>query len=118
LVQVRQSSPSSLAALAIVHLHNIHLLDIAAAFIAANRMWNMRRSSQGGTALIGEDPPVDTEKTQGVKVEFNNVSFKYPMRNVAMLDELTMSVSISQILYKASNTNFERNRSRLANLRP
>lgn len=68
---------------------------MAAAFAAASRIRSSRPSSQDTVPLSGGEIAFDNEKGEGVKVEFKNVSFKYPTRNVAVLDQLNISVSLS-----------------------
>jgi ATP-binding cassette subfamily B (MDR/TAP) protein 1 len=53
----------------------------------------MRPSPQDDT--LGGDLPLDREKSKGVKVDFQNVSFKYPTRDVPVLDNLNMNVGFT-----------------------
>ena len=83
-----------------VHWHNFYILDIASAFAAANRVRNMRPSIEDDTTSIAEELPLDSEKALGVTIEFSNVSFKYPTRDVAVLEQLNMSVSLDRFTKK------------------
>jgi ABC-type transport system involved in cytochrome bd biosynthesis fused ATPase/permease subunit len=53
----------------------------------------MRPSARGET--LGEDLPLDGEKSEGVKADFQNVSFKYPTRDISVLDNLNMHVGFT-----------------------
>jgi ATP-binding cassette, subfamily B (MDR/TAP), member 1 len=55
----------------------------------------MRPSIEDDTTSIAEELPLDSEKTHGVTIEFGNVSFKFPTRDVAVLELLNMSVSLA-----------------------
>ena len=57
------------------------------------RIRNMRPSSEDEGSLLTEVQPFESENMQGVTVEFNNISFRYPTRDVAVLDGLNMIVS-------------------------
>lgn len=53
----------------------------------------MRPSSQDEQIPRADDLALDSEKTEGgVKVELKNVSFKYPTRDVAVLNDVNMTV--------------------------
>lgn len=62
---------------------------MAAALAAANRIRNTRPALQTETAFRAE-LPLDNEKGQGTRIDFKNVSFKYPTRDVTVLDQLDM----------------------------
>ena len=73
--------------------------DIAQAMAAAKRIRNMRPQEDGETfsSLIDmEDIEVDEKESggRGVKIELKNVSFKYPTRDVPVLNGINMTVSI------------------------
>jgi len=72
---------------------------MAAAFAAANRIRNMRPSTQDELSYGGEDLPDDDGKEHGMTIEFKNVSFKYPTRDVAVLNQLSLRVSFTQWRY-------------------
>jgi ATP-binding cassette, subfamily B (MDR/TAP), member 1 len=76
------------------HLHSLHRVDMAAAFAAANRIRNTRPSSQDATTSSDSIIPLDTEKQEGMKIEFSNVSFKYPTRDITVLDSLSLKVRL------------------------
>ncbi len=68
------------------------VLDIAQATAAANRIQAMRRNDnddEGGVTLISEN--ID-ESNRGVKIELRDVYFKYPTRDVPVLNGLDMTV--------------------------
>jgi ABC-type multidrug transport system fused ATPase/permease subunit len=85
--------------------HNFCFTDIAAAFAAANRIRNKRTSPQDELSCSFEDLPIDDEKGKGMNIKFDNVSFKYPTRDVAVLNQLNLSVSLSQIAHDNSHPN-------------
>ena len=60
----------------------------------------MRPSIEDDTASITEELPFDSEKANGVAIEFSNVSFKYPTRDVAVLEQLNMRVSLARFTKK------------------
>lgn len=80
--------------------NKFHLTDVAAAFAAANRIREMRPTSQDEIDPATEDFPFDTEKSSGMNIELRNVSFKYPTRDVAVLKNLNMIVSGPGIFLK------------------
>jgi ABC-type transport system involved in cytochrome bd biosynthesis fused ATPase/permease subunit len=63
----------------------------------------MRPTSHDEIGLVTEDLLFDTEKSSGMNVEFRNVSFKYPTRDVAVLKNLNMTVSGPGIFLKKSS---------------
>lgn len=79
----------------------IKIADIAQALAAANRIRNMRPlASQGLSASIDlEDVEVDEKEGRGVKIELRNVSFKYPTRDMPVLDGLNMTVRFASVQY-------------------
>lgn len=67
---------------------------------AAKRIRNMRpqANKEGLSTLINlEDVEVDEKGGRGVKIELRNVSFKYPTRDVPILDGLNMTVSFASV---------------------
>jgi ATP-binding cassette subfamily B (MDR/TAP) protein 1 len=85
--------------------HNFFLTDMAAAFAAANRIRNARPSPQDELSCSFEDFPIDDEKGNGMNIKFDNVSFKYPTRDVAVLNQLNLSVSLSRIAHDNGHPN-------------
>ena len=76
--------------------------NIAQASAAANRIRSMRprcvEESESGLFNFDDDP--DAEKgCQGVKIELKNVWFKYPTRDVPVLQGLSMTVSFLRHQY-------------------
>ena len=55
----------------------------------------MRPFIEDDNPPIAEEVPPDSEKEHGMTIELSNVSFKYPTRNVAVLEQLNMRVSHS-----------------------
>jgi ATP-binding cassette subfamily B (MDR/TAP) protein 1 len=78
---------------------------MAAAFAAANRIRNTRPSPQDELSCSFEDLPIDDEKGNGMNIKFDNVSFKYPMRDVAVLNQLNFSVSLYQMAHDNGHPN-------------
>ncbi|KAN0113306.1 ABC transporter-like protein [Hyaloscypha variabilis] len=70
--------------------------NMAAAFAAANRIRNARPSPQDELSCSFEDFPIDDEKGNGMNIKFDNVSFKYPTRDVAVLNQLNLSIRAGQ----------------------
>jgi len=74
--------------------------DVAQAFAAANRIRSMRPQ---GTTEIEElsldlsDLDNGEKGPHGVKIELKNINFKYPTRDVPVLRNLNMTVSIKNI---------------------
>jgi len=60
--------------------------------------------------------PLESEKEHGITFEFKNVSFKYPTRDVIVLDQLNMKASFTRFMTKTSLTNTGSNRLKPANL--
>lgn len=70
--------------------------NIAQATAAANRIQAMRRNDnddEGGVTLISEN--ID-ESNRGVKIELRDVYFKYPTRDVPVLNGLDMTIEKGQ----------------------
>lgn len=69
-------------------------LDIAKATVAADRILEMRGKGQekGSTTPLGRGSADDNE--DGVKVEFRDVRFRYPTRDVPVLNGLDLTVSL------------------------
>lgn len=68
--------------------------DVAKASVAADRILEMRANGQE----TGTPPPLDRGSVEdgdsGVKVEFRNVRFKYPTRDVPVLNGLDLTVRL------------------------
>ena len=69
-------------------------VDAVAAFAAANRICAMRPESENETAIPSKELDIDAEKSDGIKVELEEVYFRYPTREVPVLKGLSMAVSI------------------------
>lgn len=70
--------------------------DVAQAFAAANRIQDMRPRDEvgsGETSLDLSSSDGEEKGLRGVKIELQNVHFKYPTRNVPVLNGLNMTVS-------------------------
>ncbi|EON99270.1 putative spermidine putrescine import atp-binding protein pota protein [Phaeoacremonium minimum UCRPA7] len=65
--------------------------NIAKASVAANRILDMRKTDQPDGRLISLDFGNIGDDDQGVKVEFQNVWFKYPTRDVPILKGLDLT---------------------------
>ncbi len=64
--------------------------DIAQASAAANRILSFRARDKTG----GKTIPLDFSDVEGgVKVEFKNVGFKYPTRDIPIFSGLNLTVS-------------------------
>jgi len=48
---------------------------------------------------------LENEKENGITVEFKNVSFRYPTRDVVVLDQLNMKASFTRFTAKTSSAN-------------
>lgn len=71
------------------------IIDIAQAFAAADRIRDMRpRAEEHPDASLLEAGFSDDNEKQGVKIELRHVCFKYPTRDVPVLDDLSMTVSL------------------------
>ena len=70
------------------------LADIAKASVAADRIIEMRAKNE----VKGTSPSLDrggiADNDSGVKVEFRNVHFRYPTRDVPVLNGLDLTVRI------------------------
>ena len=72
--------------------------DVAQATAAANRIWNMRPQDKARSRPLPlnlDDVEENEKGDQGVKIELKNVCFKYPTRDVPVLNDLSMTVRIS-----------------------
>lgn len=67
--------------------------DIAQATAAANRIQAMRKNEDGDGQGISLDDQAADEDVRGVKVELRDVWFRYPTRDVPVLNGLSMTVS-------------------------
>lgn len=69
------------------------LKDIAQAAAAANRIQEMRVRDRTGTTGIALDLNNIDDNDRGVKIELRDVWFRYPTRDVPVLNSLNMTVS-------------------------
>ncbi|KAI2602444.1 P-loop containing nucleoside triphosphate hydrolase protein [Hypoxylon sp. NC1633] len=70
--------------------------NIAQATAAANRIQAMRNAKDGGDpGIILSDEAVD-EENRGVKIELQNVWFRYPTRDVPVLNGLNLTIEKGQ----------------------
>ena len=72
--------------------------DVAQATAAANRIWNMRPRDKAPSRAVPlnlDDVEGNEKGHQGVKIELKNISFKYPTRDVPVLNGLNMTVRAS-----------------------
>lgn len=70
--------------------------DLAKASLSANRIISMRGTDQVNGKLISLDVGNIGEDDMGVKVQFQNVWFRYPTRDVPILNGLNLTVSKSR----------------------
>jgi ATP-binding cassette subfamily B (MDR/TAP) protein 1 len=73
-------------------------IDLTEAFAAAKRIRNMRPRALAETGAVQLDlnsPEGDEKGPQGVKIELQNIFFKYPSRNIPVLNGLNMTVSLT-----------------------
>lgn len=71
---------------------------MAQAFAAANRIRSMRprkAAVSGASPFSLGDLGEHEKRPQGVKIELKNVWFKYPTRDVMVLNGLNMTVSLA-----------------------
>lgn len=68
--------------------------DIAQASAAANRILDLRHSDDADGRLVSLDIGDLGEQDQGVKIEFRDVWFRYPTRDVSVLNGLNMTVRL------------------------
>lgn len=71
---------------------NYKLLDIAKASVAAERILDIRRRDHSDGNLVSLDVGNIGDDDMGVRVEFKNVWFKYPTRDVPVLNGLDLTV--------------------------
>ena len=72
-------------------------IDVAQAFAAANRIRNMRPRDEPTSLLAPlwtDNSKGDEKEPQGIKIELKNVGFRYPTRDIPVLIDLTMTVSV------------------------
>jgi ABC-type multidrug transport system fused ATPase/permease subunit len=74
--------------------------DIAKASLSANRIIGMRGTDQVDGKLISLDVGNIGEEDMGVKVQFQNVWFRYPTRDVPILNGLSLTVRKSRFSMK------------------
>jgi len=71
--------------------------DIAKASVAAGRIIDMRGRDHYDGKLISLDSGNLGENDKGVKIQFNNVWFRYPTRDAPILNGLTLTVRESRL---------------------
>ena len=75
--------------------------NIAKATAAANRILSFRDAKSSldkqSSSVVG-NPLTDAGAKDGVKIEFNGVSFKYPTRDIPVFRSLTLSISPGQFV--------------------
>lgn len=96
--QAMSFGPSKLQTLQSKDLAPYDLTDVAQAFAAAKRIKNMRQFKEsintGSTLLFDhEDEDNNKKERRGVRIELRDVWFKYPTRDVPVLQGLNMIVS-------------------------
>jgi ABC-type multidrug transport system fused ATPase/permease subunit len=74
-------------------LANNEWADIAKASVAAGRIIDMRGKDQVDGKLISLDIGNIGDDDMGVKIQFQNVWFRYPTRDVPILNGLNLTVS-------------------------
>lgn len=77
--------------------------DIAQAANAANRIIELRRKDQNDGRLVSLDVGDLGVDDGGIQVEFRNVWFRYPTRDVPILNGLSFSVSAAPSLVCVSH---------------
>jgi ATP-binding cassette, subfamily B (MDR/TAP), member 1 len=70
------------------------LIDIAKATVAANRIIDMRERDHTDGKLVSLDFGNIGDNDMGVKIQFQNVWFRYPTRDVPILNGLSITVGI------------------------
>jgi ATP-binding cassette, subfamily B (MDR/TAP), member 1 len=70
--------------------------DVAQAFAAANRIQNMRPQESEDLSVSFDRSSLDEDekRSQGAEIELKNVWFKYPTRDVPVLNGLNMTVRL------------------------
>lgn len=68
-------------------------LDIAKASVAANRIIDMRGRDNVDGKLISLDTGDIGDDDMGVRIQFQDVWFRYPTRDVPVLNGLSLTVS-------------------------
>jgi len=69
------------------------MIDIARASVAANRIIDMRAKDRVDGKLVSLDFGNIGDNDKGVKIQFQNVWFRYPTRDVPILNGLNLTVS-------------------------
>lgn len=67
--------------------------DIAKATLSANRILGMRAQDHTDGKLVSLDLGDLGDEDMGVKIQFRDVSFKYPTRETTVLNGLNMTVN-------------------------
>jgi ABC-type multidrug transport system fused ATPase/permease subunit len=69
-------------------------IDIAKASVAAGRILDMRGKDRVDGDLVSLDIGNIGDNDMGVKIQFQNVWFRYPTRDVPILNGINLTVSI------------------------
>lgn len=79
------------------------MADIAQAKVAANRIIDLRKDEHVDGKLVSLDIGDLGADDKGVKIEFRNVWFRYPTRDVPVLNGLNLTVCflILRVLLKS-----------------
>ncbi|KAL2198138.1 P-loop containing nucleoside triphosphate hydrolase protein [Corynascus similis CBS 632.67] len=73
-----------------------HSPNIAKASVAADRIIDMRRRDQADGMLVSLDLGDIGDNDKGVKIQFQNVWFRYPTRDAPVLNGLTLTIEKGQ----------------------
>ncbi|KAK4245200.1 hypothetical protein C7999DRAFT_43225 [Corynascus novoguineensis] len=73
-----------------------HSPNIAKASVAADRIIDMRRRDQADGMLVSLDLGNIGDNDKGVKIQFQNVWFRYPTRDAPVLNGLTLTIEKGQ----------------------
>ena len=74
-----------------------HTTDIAKATVAADRILEMRTKGQKSETPTPSHRDSVGNNDGGVRVEFRNVRFRYPTRDVPVLNGLDLTVGLSRL---------------------
>ncbi len=69
-------------------------LDIAQATVAADRIIEMRKQDHSDGRLVSLDLGNIGDNDKGIKIQFQNVWFRYPTRDVPILNGLNLTVCL------------------------
>jgi ABC-type bacteriocin/lantibiotic exporter with double-glycine peptidase domain len=74
-------------------------VDISQAFAAANRIRSMRPQEDAKSSVTLSrfgGSQAGKKRSQGVKIELKGISFRYPTRDVPVLNDLNMTASLKR----------------------